>query len=103
MVRELEGAVVGAPAGWRGQGVVALLAAKEDATKGVREAVRRSTLPMGFVNVTATGVVRQFLWNAAAVERGLEGVGVTIRYPAEKDREPEIALTWEGRPWNGQA
>lgn len=101
MIRELEGAVVGAPAGWRGQGVVALLAAREEATKGVREAVRRSSLPMGFVNVTTQGMIRQFIWNAAAVDRGLEGVSVTVRYPAEKEREPEVALTWEGRPWKG--
>lgn len=99
MIRELEGAVVGAPAGWRGQGVVALLAARDEATKGVREAVRRSGMPMGFVNVTGGGVIRQFIWNAAAVERGLEGVGVTVKYPVDDNKEPEITLTWEGKPW----
>ncbi|GAB7348992.1 hypothetical protein MBLNU459_g7971t1 [Dothideomycetes sp. NU459] len=102
MVRELEGAVVGAPAGWRGQGVVALLAARHGATKGVREAVRRSSLPMGFANVTTSGLVRQFIWNAAAVERGLEGVGVTVKYSAGNVKEPEVVLTWDGRPWVAQ-
>ena len=42
------------------------------------------------------GMVRQFLWNQAAVIKcGLEGVGVGLRYPEES-----VALTWQGVPWN---
>ena len=40
MVRELEGCVAGAPAGWRGENTLAVLCAKRQASKGVRDAVR---------------------------------------------------------------
>ena len=40
VVRELEGCVAGAPAGWRGEHTLAVLCAKREASKGVRDAVR---------------------------------------------------------------
>ncbi|THY18009.1 hypothetical protein D6D01_07364 [Aureobasidium pullulans] len=98
MVRELEGAFVGAPARYRGEGTIAILAAAKEATKGVRDAVGRSGLPMAYLNITTEGRVRQFVWNQAAVECGLEGVGVTLRYLV--DGESEVALTWKGLPWS---
>jgi hypothetical protein len=99
MIRELEGAVVGAPLRYRGAGgLIAILAAAKDATKGVRDAVGRSTLPMAFLNVTTEGKVRQFVWNHAAVECALEGVGVALRYSADGDSD--VALTWKGMPWS---
>ncbi|KAJ9629430.1 hypothetical protein H2203_001804 [Taxawa tesnikishii (nom. ined.)] len=105
-VRELEGAYVGAPAGWRSGGVLALLVAKEEATKGIRDAITRSKLPMGFLNITEDGRIRQFLWNQSAAEWGLEGVGVALRHSLVKNEdgnkvevEEEITLTWKGRPW----
>lgn len=105
MVRELEGAYVGAPAGWRGDGVLALLVASKEATKGVRAALQRSRWPMGVLQVTREGQVKQFLWNAMAAEAGLEGLGVTVRYHGDasvgKDApgwtDGSIALTWLGR------
>ena len=119
MVRELEGAYVGAPAGWRGESVLALLVANKEATKGVRDALQRSRWPMALLQVTDEGEVRQFLWNPVAAQIGLEGLGVTVRYAESKDcgtktRESEndrrqvdhrkkvknsIALTWMGRLW----
>nr|POE85389.1 uncharacterized protein, mitochondrial [Quercus suber] len=121
MVRELEGAYVGAPAGWRGDGVLALLVASKEATKGVRAALQRSRWPMGILQVTVEGEVKQFLWNAVAAQAGLEGLGVTVRYGAAESRAAgaglhddearvpsggvpsnkasgSIALTWLGRP-----
>ncbi|TID26893.1 endonuclease resolvase hjc trna endonuclease [Venturia nashicola] len=103
-VRELEGAFPGAPAGWRGGGVLGFLVATNQATKGIREALIRSHLPMGFLQVTAEGTVLQFIWNHEAAQQGLEGMGVTIRFTPqtqEKERdgnglEQEIALTWKG-------
>lgn len=103
-IRELEGAFVGAPTGWRkddgmvGSNVLGLLVAPGQSTKGIRDAIGRSRWPMGFVScMQMTGAVRQFIWNQAAVREGLEGVGVTFRHD-ENGGEPTLLLTWKGRP-----
>jgi len=110
VIRELEGAFSGAPPGWRGEGVLGLLVATRETTKGVREAMRRSSLPLGFVMVTADeGKVLQFTWNHEASQRGLEGMGVTTKYTHDTGSgrgngdgiEREIALTWKGWALNG--
>ncbi|KAL8807691.1 MAG: hypothetical protein Q9182_000502 [Xanthomendoza sp. 2 TL-2023] len=112
-VRELEGAFVGAPAGWRGDSVVGVLCGKREATKGVREAVRRCGAPVVWVMVEdardeegtlreGEGRIRQVLWNARVSEMGVEGVGVGVKYtPAGSDRkvEREVVLTWKGEAW----
>ncbi|KAF2154255.1 hypothetical protein K461DRAFT_277365 [Myriangium duriaei CBS 260.36] len=97
-VREMEGGLLGAPPGWRGKGTVAWLAAKGDATRGVREALQRSRVAMGFVGVEGEGRVVQMLWNAAAGE-SLVGLGVGTRFGA--DGGEEVVLTFEGRRWKG--
>ncbi|KAF1835944.1 hypothetical protein BDW02DRAFT_567546 [Decorospora gaudefroyi] len=125
-IRELEGAFRGIPPDWRNKDVLGLLVTTLKATKGVLEAVGMSRWPMGFVLVTKTGLVQQFLWNRAASERGLEGVGVTVRHTPrallaelgeEETEEPspktpkkrlakfknagtrkDIQLTWMGSP-----
>lgn len=94
LVRELEGAFAGAPAGWRGGGVLGLLVGEKPATKGMREAVGRSRWPMGFVACSREGRVEQFLWNQRAEEEGLEGMGVGMKYVVG---EKELVLTWKGR------
>jgi Protein of unknown function (DUF2034) len=137
-VRELEGAVQGAPVGWRG--AVGLLVSPREASRGVRERIWASKLAVGYLMVDADGhgngeddayegrsgaeslgdvdaeraaggigdglvtnegKVRQFLWNWVAQERGLEGLGVTVKYtPMDgrdgKEIDREIALTWNG-------
>jgi hypothetical protein len=104
-VRELEGAFPGAPAGWKGGGVMGFLVATNQATKGMRDALIRSHLPMGFLQVTAEKRVLQFVWNHEAAQQGLEGMGVTNRFTPQLDEkgsvegnglEQEIALTWNG-------
>lgn len=104
-VRELEGAFPGAPAGWHGEGVLGLLVATREASRGVREALIRSNLPLGFAMVTADeGKILQFVWNYEARQTGLEGMGVTNRYLHDTGSgrgngdgiEREIALTWNG-------
>ncbi|OMP82097.1 Required for respiratory growth protein 7, mitochondrial [Diplodia seriata] len=102
-VRELEGAFTGAPARWREEDFLGLLATTKKATKGVMEALGRSRWPMGFLKVEPDGRVEQFLWNASARARGLEGLGVTLRYMVDERNEDgqvksDIALTWLGRP-----
>ncbi|KAL8682460.1 MAG: hypothetical protein Q9186_001503 [Xanthomendoza sp. 1 TL-2023] len=112
-VRELEGAFAGAPAGWRGENVVGVLCGKREATKGVREAVRRCGAPVVWVMVEDTreeegtlvegeGRIRQVLWNGRVSEIGAEGVVVGVKYtPAERGREVEreVVLTWKGEVW----
>lgn len=122
MVRELEGAYAGAPSGWRGEGVLAFLVIDRAATKGVREALRRSRWPMGVLVVEREGEVKGLLWNTVAEEKGLAGLGVTVKYAdAGQDMEVEngevngdgedskqsnvkgsIGLTWMGQPWTNK-
>ncbi|KAI9667030.1 MAG: hypothetical protein M1829_005570 [Trizodia sp. TS-e1964] len=102
-IRELEGAFAGAPRAWRAG--LALLVATKGATRGVREALGRSRLPLAYFAVGEGGVVRQVLWNASAGACGLEGVGVGVRYclegggAADADAagpREEIVLSWRG-------
>ena len=100
-IRELEGAFVGAPAGWKGEGVMAFLVASKEATKGTRDAISRSRWPLGFLNITTGGVVRQLLWNQRCTDIGLEGIGVALRHrqgEAQTEAESEITLLSNGRP-----
>ncbi|RYO75682.1 hypothetical protein DL766_007694 [Monosporascus sp. MC13-8B] len=100
-IRELEGAFVGAPAGWRGAGVLGLLVAQKPATKGIRDALGRSRWPMGYVSCSRDGRLEQMIWNRRAGEEGLEGVGVGVRYRDTEGGPPEgqLILTWRGRPY----
>lgn len=97
----------GAPVGWRGENIVGVLCAKREATKGVREAVRRSAAPVIWIMVEdvgqGTGKVKQMLWNQRVSQLGAEGVGVGVRYlpGAEgKEVETEVGLTWKGEAWD---
>lgn len=96
MIRELEGAFVGAPAGWRGKGVLAWLVGERPATKGVREGLGRSKWPMGYVFCERGARVRQVIWNRRAEEEGLEGFGVTSRFVDAGDVQ-ELVLMRNGR------
>jgi hypothetical protein len=123
-IRELEGSFHGIPANWKQKDVLGLLVTTKKATKGVLEALGRSQWPMGFVLVSREGLIQQFVWNRAASDRGLEGVGVTVRHTprillsdAEHETEDDsgtskkrsakfknagtrrdIQLTWMGSP-----
>lgn len=96
VVRELEGAFVGAPAGWRGSAVLGILVIQNPATKGVRDALGRSRWPMGFVTCTAEGKLLQMLWNKRAEEEGIQGIGVGLKYSGGAPDKKEIHLTWKG-------
>ncbi len=97
LIRELEGAFVGAPAGWRGPGVVGLMVTEKPATKGVRDSMGRSRWPMAFVSCSRTGRVQQMLWNQRAGEEGLEGLGVGTRYSEKAGDEARLVLMWKGK------
>lgn len=82
------------PPGWRNKPVLGLLVTTLKATKGTMEAIGRSHWPMGFVMMSRQGLIQQFLWNRAASDRGLQGVGVTVRHTprillSEADLEQE--------------
>lgn len=96
LIRELEGAFVGAPAGWRGHGVLGLLVSQRPATKGVRDSLGRSRWPMGYLCCSGNGAVRQMIWNQRAEEEGLEGFGVTSRHVEGKE-ETELVLLRNGK------
>lgn len=97
LIRELEGAFVGAPAGWRGSGVLGLLVIERPATKGMRDALGRSRWPMGCISCSRAGTVEQILWNRRAEEEGLEGMGVGTRYSPDGEGTQQLVLTFKGR------
>lgn len=120
IVRELEGTV-----GRRGG--VGVLVGRKEATKGVREAVRRSAVGVMWVMVdeadsreadedeegelleneeegdekVPVGRVRQVLWNEKVEMMGATGLGVGVRYfeGCSGKLEKEVCLTWKGRIW----
>lgn len=101
LIRELEGSFAGAPPGWRGGGVLGLLVGERGATRGVREALGRADVAMGYVccEGAATGGggrVRQMLWNQRADELGLGGVSVGVRRGGEGG--DEVVLVKNGEP-----
>jgi hypothetical protein len=79
-IRELEGSFRGIPPNWKGKPVLGLLVTTLKATKGTLDAMARSPWPMGFAMVSRHGLIQQFVWNKAASDRGLEGVGVSLRH-----------------------
>jgi hypothetical protein len=107
-IRELEGSFTGAPHRWRGDGIFGFLVATCEATKGMREAMIASQLPLGFMQVTIKGKILQMLWNYKANLWGLEGYGVATRFgsrPAEDqdaynveldELDKEVVLTKNG-------
>ncbi|QIX00401.1 hypothetical protein AMS68_005918 [Peltaster fructicola] len=104
LIRELEGSYVGAPSGWQGDDVLALLASRHVASPGTQKAIQRSKWPIGFTQVDTDGVVKQFIWNTAAAEAGLGQIGVTSKFSAESSKvESSIVLTWMGEPWPSTA
>ncbi|KAF2713262.1 hypothetical protein K504DRAFT_449986 [Pleomassaria siparia CBS 279.74] len=100
-VRELEGAFRGKPAAWRDVDVLGLLVTTDRASKGILDALGRSPKPMGFLKVSQVGQIEQFVWNRAAGERGLEGVGVQLRYTPRALLRPigSDAQGIEGEEW----
>jgi hypothetical protein len=98
--RELEGAFTGAPPGWRGAGLLALLVSQTSATKAHREALGRSRWPMGYVFCKSDGKVMQMLWNRKAEDEGLAGISVETMYTGGSAVERVAILTWKGQVLN---
>ncbi|PTU19591.1 hypothetical protein P175DRAFT_0418855, partial [Aspergillus ochraceoroseus IBT 24754] len=99
VVREVEGVAAAAAAAAAAQGrVVGVVVSPREATKGVRGALGRSTVPLVWMMMERDGRLRQVLWNARVQEElGMAGLGVEVRYSiARGEKEEEVALTWEG-------
>lgn len=102
-IRELEGAFIGAPAGWKGDGVLGFMVATKEATLGVREALQRSRWPIGYVMLDKSGDVKQLIWNHVAQGSGLEGLGVGTKFVEQVEADDlgavkeEVTLMWQGQ------
>jgi hypothetical protein len=79
-IRALEGAFQSVPHEWRSKDVLGLLITNQRATEGLRKQMYLSPRPLAFLRISKSGTITQFVWNRAAADRGLEGVGVTPRY-----------------------
>ncbi|KAJ5928458.1 hypothetical protein N7466_007414 [Penicillium verhagenii] len=101
LVRELEGTLRQAPVGWRTGQTVGVLVSPREATKGVRDALARSSFPLFWMMVERDGTLRQALWNSKAEGLGLGALGIETRYAAaaaggSAELSKEVALTWDG-------
>lgn len=122
IIRELEGTV-------GRKGGVGVLVGRKEATKGVRDALRRSAVGVMWVMVEEAGSlnadsvaadaeelvgkdeqgdeqlpvarIRQILWNEKVEMMGAAGLGVGVRYfeGLSRNLEKEVCLTWRGRIW----
>jgi hypothetical protein len=79
-IRELEGALQGVPPGWVNKDVLGVLIMTQNATAGMLDRLGASQSPLGYIKVSRAGTIETCWFNAAAQARGLEGVGVTVRY-----------------------
>ncbi|RDA95160.1 hypothetical protein CP533_1927 [Ophiocordyceps camponoti-saundersi (nom. inval.)] len=95
-VRELEGAYTGAPAGWRGDDVLAVLVCERPATRGIRNSLGRSRWPLAFLCCSRQGHLSQLLWNCRAESEGLEGLGVAVRHADDATTPSQLILTCNG-------
>lgn len=102
LVRELEGSfnLRQAPVGSGGGGKLGVLVGTREATKGVRDAMARSSYPVMWMMVEKEGGrVLQTLWNAKMEEMGLGALGVEVQFSSASESGQatrSIALTWDG-------
>ncbi|KAE8165927.1 hypothetical protein BDV40DRAFT_40571 [Aspergillus tamarii] len=98
LLRELEGTFNQSPVGWRTGDEVGILVSPREATKGVRDALARSTYPLMWMMIERDGTLRQVLWNGRAEQLGLVNLGVEVRYSADEDVDSSkgVVLTWDG-------
>lgn len=102
VVRELEGTFVGAPVGWRGEGILGMLVSTREATKGVRDTLSKSSFPLIWIMAASDGEVHQILWNSKATDIGLGGLEVHVRYESGADAcKKSLALTCHGEELGG--
>jgi len=96
LLRELEGAFVGASPGWRGRDVLGFLVTNGAATDGMRSAMGRSRWPMGCISCSRTGHVQQIIWNRHVEAQGLQGTGIGLQYSPDVEGGQRLVLTFKG-------
>ena len=109
LIRELEGAFVGAPTEWRNEGVVGVLCAGKEATRGVRDAIRSARRGIVWCHIEEVeeglGRVRQLFWNQRVSAQGVGCMEVGVRYlPGVREGagvgvDTEVVLTQDGEVW----
>lgn len=119
-IRELAGAVVGAPGEWRDDGTLGVLVAKKGVTDGCRDAMRRAERGIIWVCIESKedgegdgcsnegaqtetmGRVTQMLWNEKVKQMVGADVTAGVRYvPGVKGRlQEEVVLMFRGRHWD---
>ena len=106
-MRELEGTIGQAPRD-RAEvtGTVGVLVGRTGATKGVRDALTRSTVPLVWVCVedeAAEGTVRQLIWNERFARLAGPELGVLARYSTSGvSGSRGVVLTWKEKIWSPQ-
>ena len=125
MIRELEGALGGAPGEWKGEDTVGVLCARREITAGVRDALRRSKRGVVWVMVEGVdfagkedkteiwkedldikesqeareGKIRQILWNDRVQKLVGNETGTCVVHVPGQGRgsmETEVLLIWNG-------
>ena len=125
MIRELEGALAGAPGQWSGETTVGVLCARREVTAGVRDALRRSKRGVVWVMVeerdevkeentdgrdmeagedkedgeAREGRIKQVLWNDRVQKLVGEVTGTGVIHIPGKDggrMETEVLMSWNG-------
>lgn len=96
LLRELEGAFVGASPGWRGRDVLGFLVTNGTATDGMRSAMARSRWPMGCISCSRTGHVQQIIWNRHVDAQGFQGMGIGLQYSPDVEGGQRLVLTFKG-------
>ncbi|KAI8679806.1 hypothetical protein NCS57_00259400 [Fusarium keratoplasticum] len=91
-VRELKGALVAAPPGWRGADTLGLLVAEKPATKGVQRDMNSAEVALGYVCCSKEGELVQLLWNYRAQEMGLEGISVGVRHGVNGEEKKLVLM-----------
>ena len=109
LIRELEGAVAGAPGQWRNDDTIAVLCTPKGATGGIRDAMRMAERGIVWVTVEETlksgkvetqAKITQLLWNDCVRRVVADGLGTGLRFlPNRSGMEQEVVLMLNGRVW----
>ena len=115
-IREIEGAVAGAPEAWQGPDTMGVLCAKREVTAGVRQAIKRSyrgviwvmiedSLELGLEqDLMQEGQIMQMFWNEKVASVVGEDLGPGAVYtPTPTGTKKAVRLVWKGRLWETRA
>lgn len=109
LIRELEGAVAGAPGQWRNDDTIAVLCTPKGATGGIRDAMRMAERGIIWVTIEETwssgkveaqATITQLLWNDCVRRVVADGLGAGLKFSLGRSgMEQEVVLMLNGRVW----